>query len=237
MSAQVLLAQWLPAKALEQVLAAVKAFQQASQPAQTAAPQADKPQASHNELPSQLWLQCRLQVHPILHVLQDIKLHRVTVELHHWQPDSAYTSCMSGLLTGSMAAMSTCLLHACRNTCGTTFAYLSSCPSQKKRAVPGQVITAQLPGEASILAAGYESAEGDAAEEGLHSPAGRQPGRGQQGQRQGARRPAAVPGPVHAHCCRHPASSLCAGTAGRLVALDYLKVARTLFMMLVGFVA
>lgn len=70
--AQVLLAQWLPAKALEQVLAAVKAFQQAIQPVQAAPPQTDKPQATQHSLPPQLWLHCRLQVHSASINLQSV---------------------------------------------------------------------------------------------------------------------------------------------------------------------
>ena len=61
---QVLLAQWLPGKALEQVLAAVTCFQQASHTSQalpTASIPADK-QQSPSVFAPQLWLQCRLQV-------------------------------------------------------------------------------------------------------------------------------------------------------------------------------
>ncbi len=60
---QVLLAQCLPAKALEEVMAAVKTFHLASQAVSGAVPQQGViPQQRQPELQPQLWLQCRLQV-------------------------------------------------------------------------------------------------------------------------------------------------------------------------------
>ncbi len=60
---QVLLAQWMLAKALEQVMAAVKAFHQANQTAAASAPQLDASvQQPPPALKPHLWLQCRLQV-------------------------------------------------------------------------------------------------------------------------------------------------------------------------------
>ena len=59
---QVLLAQWLPGRALEQVLAAVKGFHQASQSLPASHPQLDStPQQAGPQLKPHLWLQCRLQ--------------------------------------------------------------------------------------------------------------------------------------------------------------------------------
>ena len=58
----------MPAKALDQVLAAVKSFQQASQPLQKAAAAGgDKPQPTQDGLSPQLWLHCRLQVSVVLY--------------------------------------------------------------------------------------------------------------------------------------------------------------------------
>lgn len=57
---QVLLSQWMPAKALDQAVAAVKHFHQARQRA--TAGQMDQPQQLQDGLSPQLWLHCRLQV-------------------------------------------------------------------------------------------------------------------------------------------------------------------------------
>lgn len=57
-----LLAQWLPGRALEQVLAAVKGFHQTSQSLPASHPQLDSTlQQSGSQLKPRLWLQCRLQ--------------------------------------------------------------------------------------------------------------------------------------------------------------------------------
>ena len=58
---QVWLAQWMPSKALAELMAATQFFQQASQ-AQMTADLDGKLQRAHNGLTPQLWLQCRLQV-------------------------------------------------------------------------------------------------------------------------------------------------------------------------------
>ena len=78
---QVLLAQWMPAKALDQVLAAVNKFQQASQPLQKAAAPAaarEKPQPTQDGLSPQLWLHCRLQVLVVLYSTI-VNLHADTI--------------------------------------------------------------------------------------------------------------------------------------------------------------
>lgn len=65
---QVLLAQWQPAKALEHVMAATKAFHQATTiraSQQAAEQQADKLQQPDGQLQPSLWLQCRFQVMPL----------------------------------------------------------------------------------------------------------------------------------------------------------------------------
>lgn len=58
---QVFLAQWLPSKALEEVLATTKFFQQSSLAAATAA-QGSQASQAQADLTPQLWLQCRIQV-------------------------------------------------------------------------------------------------------------------------------------------------------------------------------
>ncbi|KAL0048239.1 hypothetical protein WJX82_010821 [Trebouxia sp. C0006] len=71
---QVLLAQWTPAKALEQVMAAVKTFHQASQTAAASAPQLDASvQQPTPVLKPHLWLQCRLQALKVLKEMQQRK--------------------------------------------------------------------------------------------------------------------------------------------------------------------
>ena len=70
----------MPAKALDQVLAAVKHFQQSSQPFQKAAAAAVAPgersPLAQDGLSPQLWLLCRVQVYVIFrNMLQLVTLH------------------------------------------------------------------------------------------------------------------------------------------------------------------
>lgn len=70
----------MPAKALDQVLAAVKHFQQASQPLQKPAAAAvapgEKSPLAQDGLSPRLWLLCRVQVSVISHnMLQLVTLH------------------------------------------------------------------------------------------------------------------------------------------------------------------
>lgn len=58
---QVLMAQWMPSKALAEVMTATQYFQQTSQ-AQAKTDQAGRLVTAQNGLNAQLWLQCRLQV-------------------------------------------------------------------------------------------------------------------------------------------------------------------------------
>ncbi len=84
---QVLLAQWMPAKALEQVMAAVKTFYQASQTVLASSPQLDaNVQQPGPAMKPHLWLQCRLQVGCLL-------------------------ACALSLLHGYFGVICSCVLH------------------------------------------------------------------------------------------------------------------------------